>query len=884
MALIDFYIRNQKLSKNGPEIIADTIKYVDCSFTFKTSDWDGTDKWLLLEKGGTAHEVNLVDDAIPKECGLSIGAGIWHASLFGIRSDGTRITTDSVTLEVKESSIPEGGPLPVIEQTASEQIAARAQDAFAKANEALETANSVKEAAENGEFNGKDGYTPVIELEQTYEVATDRSGVLIKVYHEDGSISFAGLSDGERGNPGYSPIVAVSEIEGGHRVLVRHTGGSEEFDVMDGTDGTNGKDGTSIRVTSISGSSASGGTNRVEFSDGSAVNIKNGIDGKDGSDYVLTDSDKAEIAELAKGTSPVPSYWETAIANAISKVKALQDMGGKDLVNFVHFSDMHYNSDRTNYTDNLGAVAARLMMELDIPLMVGTGDITESGTASSSAMIDADVEQALETLEPVGLENLLYCKGNHDGAWGAKADYGVNYAMIQHPDKLWNRLYRWQAEDFRRVFSEDGSYYYIDNIPQKVRYIVLNAHWADYSNITDLDYDAQATEYNTQKNINYGDEQAEWLAKTALDFADKKGWTVVVFTHPPLWNKHNGVIKSYMNVQYAGTNNASTIRSILMGFYNKESAVAYKSGSTIDYSGIDESNTVAGVFTGHCHTDIATKYDESGTGTNIPFPIISVTSAGNANSSYEEGFGYPVTTRTNGTDTETAFDIVCINKKTKTINTVRVGAGSDRSITYSEEEDVPVTLLSISAVYSGGSVEVGTSINSLTGITVTAHYSDGSTENVTGYTLSGSISNAGNNTITVSYGGKTATFTVEGIGIEEETTVPIVWKNGYKCTYAVGSACTVSADASYIITEEIPVSYGKTYSFTGGPAGANGTLKFVGVDSSDKVTEAKDFNIVSGKTASFSWTPTNASTAGLRLRSYSNAIGDIKNSTVMDIS
>ncbi|MBR3952466.1 MAG: metallophosphoesterase, partial [Oscillospiraceae bacterium] len=570
--------------------------------------------------------------------------------------------------------------------------------------------------------------------------------------------------------------------------------------------------------------------------------------------------------------------------NAISKVKALQDMGGKDLVNFVHFSDMHYNSDRTNYTDNLGAVAARLMMELDIPLMVGTGDITESGTASSSAMIDADVEQALETLEPVGLENLLYCKGNHDGAWGAKADYGVNYAMIQHPDKLWNRLYRWQAEDFRRVFSEDGSYYYIDNIPQKVRYIVLNAHWADYSNITDLDYDAQATEYNTQKNINYGDEQAEWLAKTALDFADKKGWTVVVFTHPPLWNKHNGVIKSYMNVQYAGTNNASTIRSILMGFYNKESAVAYKSGSTVDYSGIDESNTVAGVFTGHCHTDIATKYDESGTGTNIPFPIISVTSAGNANSSYEEGFGYPVTTRTNGTDTETAFDIVCINKKTKTINTVRVGAGSDRSITYSEEEDVPVTLLSISAVYSGGSVEVGTSINSLTGITVTAHYSDGSTENVTGYTLSGSISNAGNNTITVSYGGKTATFTVEGIGIEEETTVPIVWKNGYKCTYAVGSACTVSADASYIITEEIPVSYGKTYSFTGGPAGANGTLKFVGVDSSDKVTEAKDFNIVSGKTASFSWTPTNASTAGLRLRSYSNAIGDIKNSTVMDIS
>ena len=72
------------------------------------------------------------------------------------------------------------------------------------------------------------------------------------------------------------------------------------------------------------------------------------------------------------------------------------------------------------------------------------------------------------------------------------------------------------------------------------------------------------------------------------------------------------------------------------------------------------------------------------------------------------------------------------------------------------------TLSSISATYTGGSVSVGTSVNSLTGITVKATYSDGSTETVTGYTLSGSISNAGNNTITISYGGKSTTITVTG--------------------------------------------------------------------------------------------------------------------------
>jgi hypothetical protein len=73
-----------------------------------------------------------------------------------------------------------------------------------------------------------------------------------------------------------------------------------------------------------------------------------------------------------------------------------------------------------------------------------------------------------------------------------------------------------------------------------------------------------------------------------------------------------------------------------------------------------------------------------------------------------------------------------------------------------------VTLSSISATYTGGNVTVGTALTSLTGLTVKATYSDGSTSNVTGYTLSGTIAE-GSNTITVSYGGKTTTFTVTGV-------------------------------------------------------------------------------------------------------------------------
>lgn len=94
----------------------------------------------------------------------------------------------------------------------------------------------------------------------------------------------------------------------------------------------------------------------------------------------------------------------------------------------------------------------------------------------------------------------------------------------------------------------------------------------------------------------------------------------------------------------------------------------------------------------------------------------------------------------------------------------------DTSEDTEEEPDTPVepdvpedaTLSSISATYTGGDVTVGTALSSLTGITVTATYSDGTSKTVTDYTLSGEIAE-GENTITVSYGGKTTTFKVTGV-------------------------------------------------------------------------------------------------------------------------
>jgi hypothetical protein len=76
-----------------------------------------------------------------------------------------------------------------------------------------------------------------------------------------------------------------------------------------------------------------------------------------------------------------------------------------------------------------------------------------------------------------------------------------------------------------------------------------------------------------------------------------------------------------------------------------------------------------------------------------------------------------------------------------------------------------VALVSITANYTGGDVEINSVVNNLkTALTVTAQYNDGSTPTVSEYTLDGDVTTIGQKTITASYtdGGvtKTATFNV----------------------------------------------------------------------------------------------------------------------------
>ena len=145
------------------------------------------------------------------------------------------------------------------------------------------------------------------------------------------------------------------------------------------------------------------------------------------------------------------------------------------------------------------------------------------------------------------------------------------------------------------------------------------------------------------------------------------------------------------------------------------------------------------------------------------------------------------------------------SKWTELISILRNGSSGGGS---SETE---VTLSSISATYTGGDVEEGTALSDLTGITVIATYSDGSTATVTGYTLSGEIAE-GENTITVSYGGKTTTFTVIGTASVSagETIVYNVFTGEYINSGYSGDNYTNYGANCNIYQEEIDVTDAST--------------------------------------------------------------------------
>lgn len=254
--MITAFIRQQAIDVSSDVIVAESFNYLKVQFVFTSSDWNGLEKTAYFKQGNNKPcAVRLDENNIAHDVNLSEGE--WKISVVGRELEYgelvERITSDSAVIEVKPF---EGGgetPLPSVNPTEAERIDAKIGNLFD-----LLTGNK-----------------------------TDIVNAINEIYRRGGS--------GGGGGDGFSPIIDITKIAGGHRVTVVDINGKKTFDVLDGVDG----------YTPIKGVDYFDGVKGDPFTyeDFTAEQLE-ALKGKDGQDYVLTSADKTEIANVVVALLP----------------------------------------------------------------------------------------------------------------------------------------------------------------------------------------------------------------------------------------------------------------------------------------------------------------------------------------------------------------------------------------------------------------------------------------------------------------------------------------------------------------------------------------------------------------------------------------------------
>lgn len=329
------------------------------------------------------------------------------------------------------------------------------------------------------------------------------------------------------------------------------------------------------------------------------------------------------------GTVAVPDFWQDAVNECITKIKTLQV--GRNCVTFPFFSDNH---ERCGYA---GVLIAKVMKECGIPYCFFGGDAIGSSYIPDEDTMIAQDKAFDATMSYIPDGRFCRAVGNHDGFWKVSASESHSYTRNQ----VYELFLREESFAQNKHFGDDGTYYYVNDITSKVRFVVLNTN----------------SETISAGSESIDNTQLLWLQNTALNFSES-GWAVVIISHAPIANFY------HTNV----TNAAEVI-------------------SVVNSSNVE----VIGWFSGHVHRDRMTTYlltggnDTTAGAPSIELGFTQVTiTSDNTSIAYKNDDGTVSETKhTIGEDDLShAIDFVTINKATRTVNLTRLGIGNDRSYTY----------------------------------------------------------------------------------------------------------------------------------------------------------------------------------------------------------
>ena len=345
------------------------------------------------------------------------------------------------------------------------------------------------------------------------------------------------------------------------------------------------------------------------------------------SEKIISTEDR--LNKYIDASKNLPSYYTDAW---LSNLKGQIDAKLNGIVNGISFgfiTDLHFkdNSLMSKY------LLKYFLDNTKVPFSISGGDYPVAYG------IQSDVEWAAgiadEYQKYIGDDKFIQIRGNHD--FTIKTDADTNTGYTAPYAYAYNHISR-ENERYIKLMNPEHDCYCIDIAAQKTRFVCINS--------CDGQSNTTSTPWGVLDQVT--DEQLDWIINKALDI---EGYNIIFVMHIGC----DSGIAGYSSAM-------DEVYKIAKAIKNKES---YSHGTiTKDFS--NTTNTFVMCLSGHCHRD------DSETSDNV----LSITTTCDAYYG-DDGQG-----AARGTTTEQAFDIFFVDFDTKTVSTVRIGRGNNRSWSY----------------------------------------------------------------------------------------------------------------------------------------------------------------------------------------------------------
>ena len=324
----------------------------------------------------------------------------------------------------------------------------------------------------------------------------------------------------------------------------------------------------------------------------------------------------------------IPDYYDSYMPAKLDEIRAASSYTRG--ITFPYITDVHLQNNTLN--------SGRLIKYIDdrtnaVPFVIFGGDVPKAIDTSANVIKYAD--QWNEYMSTFGKHKTVQVHGNHD------------YMCKLADDSLWfaplSTVFQYIKQNDNVTINRPANALYgsVDIKPEKVKLIIADNY--------DAGYDFENDTWNGDALMS--DDQLKWMADEILS---SDGYHILFVSH----------------VSTLSSLSVPAEALALKPFDDLIKAAANKTTYTVDGETFDFTawtGVVIAELAGHIHKD----------GDDVDDGVLYIATTCDCYNDND-----PDVTRTRGTTSEQAFDIVNIDAENRSITLVRIGGGSNRTFTY----------------------------------------------------------------------------------------------------------------------------------------------------------------------------------------------------------